>query len=194
MMLEALNTELPSLEIGDHSVVVDLGANRGRFSRLLAARGARVLAFEPMPIAADAADKELRHFPRATLFRAAVTDRSGIATLYTHRDHSSDPLGYSISASLMLDKPNMRLSDGLQVLTVSIDSVLDAVGIVDLLKVDIEGSELLIWPSIRHRAHKIRHLLLELHEFSPELRNLRNEIDEFIQSSGLTDRWSTRWL
>lgn len=193
-MLRVLNHELPGCRIEPGVLVVDLGANRGRFSRLVAARGARVIAFEPLPIAAEAAERELRGFPNAVLFRVAVGSTTGVVELYEHANAAADPLGHSISASAYASKPNVDGSAGTQVLQVSLADVLDSVGYVDLLKVDIEGSELQVWPAIRDRVAAIGYLLLEMHEFSEEHRRLRGEVDSFIRENELQNRWSTSWI
>ena len=193
-MLDAMAIQIPDCRVGPGSLVVDLGANRGRFSHLMAATGARVLAFEPMPIAAKVARRQLRKFPNATLYEVAISDRAGIETLYLPPGFRFDPLGYSISASLDSSKPNVTDSSSLSVATLPLGTLLDSVGPVDLMKVDIEGSELKIWPELVSRVNQIQYLLMELHSYNGELLTLRAQFAAFVQQNGLQGRWSADWL
>ena len=193
-MASLLDQQLPTCKIGKDDLVLDLGANRGRFSRMAAKKGATVLAFEPLPAAAKVAEKGLKRFPSACVFRTAVTDRSGIIGLYQHANSSADQLGHSISASTLSNKPNISSDNPIRVLSVAMSDILDAVPKVGLLKVDIEGGELAVWPAIRANAHKIDFLLMELHRFSPALMELEKEIALFIKGHGLAGRWSIKWM
>lgn len=193
-MASLLNQQLPTCNIGRGHLVLDLGANRGRFSRMAAKKGATVFAFEPLSVAANVAEKGLKRFPNTYVFRAAVTDHSGIIDLYEHANAATDQLGFSISASTVSTKPNISTDNPKKVLSVALSDILDTVQRVDLLKVDIEGGELAVWPTIRDNAHKINFLLMELHDFSPALLALEEQITLFIKTNHLDDRWSTRWI
>lgn len=60
-------------------VAIDVGANHGLYTYLLARRCAAVYAFEPQPECADTL--EAWAHPRVTLFRAGVSDEPGELTL-----------------------------------------------------------------------------------------------------------------
>jgi hypothetical protein len=61
-----------------------------------------------------------------------------------------------------------------------------------LIKIDIEGAEALIWPTIKQNYQNIEYLLLEIHKTID--RDLTSEIKLFIEQNGLQNKWRTDWL
>jgi len=119
--------------------IVDVGANTGLFSLLAASLNpqATIHAFEPFPGAAAMLDANIQANQATSihLTRAAVADQPGTLPLYFN-----DALRLTQGASLrhwdyvtgMVDVPVIRLDDYLA------DRGVET---IDLLKVDVEGSE-----------------------------------------------------
>jgi hypothetical protein len=63
---------------------------------------------------------------------------------------------------------------------------------IKLMKIDIEGAEALIWPTIKQNYLNIEYLLLEIHKTMN--KNLISEIELFIEQNGLQNRWRIDWL
>jgi len=62
---------------------------------------------------------------------------------------------------------------------------------VNCLKVDIEGAELDIWPTVMQNFEKIEFLLMEIHDLvNPKLRD---EFDNFVREHNLQARWTAEW-
>ncbi len=116
-------------------VVVDVGAHIGTFSLAAAALGARVLAFEALPanFALLAAGKEANRFELLEAVNSAIGEREGWLEFF-----DSGPYG-----SRRYDAVPAEQS-GIRVQATTIDHALAERDIdrVDLLKIDIEGSEM----------------------------------------------------
>jgi FkbM family methyltransferase len=120
------------------SLVLDLGAHFGIYTLAAAARGARVIAFEPTPRSADYFLKNihLNHLEHLVcLERVAVSDRVGEATLWVA----------SSSAGNALQQSCLAASDPrpIQCHTTTLDTYCFERGLKpNLIKIDIEGAEL----------------------------------------------------
>jgi FkbM family methyltransferase len=181
---------LPEMVLDAKSIVLDLGANRGDFSHFALRKAGHVIAFEPNPVAFRYLHNRLKSFSRLTLVQAAVSNESGHFDFYLHGDTAADPLGYSIRSSLKKKDSGYVLGD-YSVLTLDFDGVLSALPYVSCLKVDIEGAEKDIWPSIVKNKEKISHLLMEIHDSVNQ--DLRQEVDTFILDHSLERAWTANW-
>lgn len=131
--------------LGPRSVAVDCGANVGVYTALMAQRGATVYAFEPNPHAFAALAERFAGSLNVHLSNAAVLDRADRAPLYLHRDSDDEPLRWSTGSSLLAAKPNVAPEHSVEVETIDLDGFLVGLGRrVQLLKLDVEGSELAI--------------------------------------------------
>ena len=112
--------------------VLDLGAHVGTFALAAAALGCQVVAVEASPHNAALLNKSVAQngFDRMKVLEAAVTDHPGALEFV-----QGGPFG--AVANPAMQSPSIR------VLAVTVDDVLAAVGWekVDLIKVDVEGSE-----------------------------------------------------
>lgn len=112
--------------------VLDLGGHIGTFALTAAALGCRVLTVEASPRNASLLRASIARngFDQVTLVCAAVSDRPGTVDFY-----QAGPYGFVVSGST--DRPLVRVP------AVTVDALLAEHGWnkVDLLKLDIEGSE-----------------------------------------------------
>ena len=174
-----------------NSLVLDLGANRGDFSRWALDQGATVIAFEPDKDAYLQLIKRLNKFENFFPLNSAVSNKTGLSNFYFHKNKKIDPIGFSISSSLMEEKTNIDNSFFNSVLCINLEIIVKDLPI-KLIKIDIEGAESLIWPIIKANYQNIEYLLLEIHRTINE--NLTGEIELFIKQNGLQNKWRTDWL
>lgn len=127
-------------------VVLDVGANRGDFTAALlgaaAAKGVhcRVIAFEPSDSAFGALEKRFASHGDVRLVKAAVGDRPGTTQLHYDRPGSELASIYK----RRLDHFGISFEDGEAVNMIDLASfcVDEKIRCIDLLKIDVEGSEL----------------------------------------------------
>jgi len=174
-----------------NSLILDLGANRGDFSKWALDQGATVIAFEPDKDAYLQLIKRLNKFENFFPLNSAVSNKTGLGKFYFHKNKKIDPIGFSISSSLLENKPNIDNSFFNSVLCIDLEVLIKELPI-KLIKIDIEGAEALIWPTIKQNYQNIEYLLLEIHKTI--YKDLTSEIKLFIEQNGLQNKWRTDWL
>lgn len=148
-----------------NDVAVDVGANSGYFTAVLAFRAGKVLAFEPHPELVARLSATIDTWPatyrnRVTVCPSAVSNRSGAGSL-------SIPAGFDRNEGIAtLD--SVRSRETVDILTVTLD---EAIGDrrVGVLKLDVEGHELPALTGARHLlgSGAIRDVLFEDHDPLP---------------------------
>ena len=174
-----------------NSIVIDLGANRGDFSNWAIRQGAFVIAFEPDKKAFTALFNRLGKQENFHPINAAVSNKTSFADLYFHKNRMFDPIGYSISSSLIEEKDNIDKNNFSRVLVFNLGEFLKEFKI-KLIKIDIEGAEQSIWPVIERSFANIEFLLLEIHETNSN--EFSTTIVDFIQRNNLASKWKIDWL
>jgi FkbM family methyltransferase len=137
----------------DDAVVLDVGANIGGFALYAAQRGAHVYSFEPEP---SNYRLLLRNVPPSVkTFEVAVTDRVGRRRLYI-RSSPSHSLHERRAAkgSAMVDCVPL----GTAIAQCELDEV-------DLLKLDVEGSEFEILYGAPEALSAVNEIRMEYHHF-----------------------------
>jgi FkbM family methyltransferase len=137
----------------------DIGANTGLYTGLMAATGARVLAFEPNP---DVQAVLAAQLPAgAELVRVAVSDQQGSAAFYLDGRPGLDGM-----ASSILELDGMEGAPRIVVQTVTIDGFCARRRVQpDFIKIDAEGAEPMILAGGRTtiaRGHRV--IVFELRE------------------------------
>jgi FkbM family methyltransferase len=130
-----------SKNVSPGSVTVDVGASFGIYT-LVAARAAgisgQVFSFEPATAAFDIlkANVDRNRLTNVHAFRCALGERDGEGELYHHRDSSRNSLAHA--AGMAGTSESVHLT--------TLGKVLDTAGVekVDLIKIDVEGTEELV--------------------------------------------------
>ena len=174
-----------------NSLILDLGANRGDFSKWALDQGASVIAFEPDKDAYLQLIKRLNKFENFFPLNSAVSNKTALSKFYFHKNKKIDPIGFSISSSLLEEKANIDNSFFNSVLCIDLEVLIKELPI-KLIKIDIEGAEALIWPAIKQNYQNIEYLLLEIHKTIN--KDLTSEIELFIKQNSLQNKWRTDWL
>jgi len=175
-----------------NGVVVDIGAHIGCFSVACQMRGAsRVVAFEAdkinFSLAKNNTDAEIHN---KAVWRSDVDCKVLNHTGY--RDNNTG-IGNVIGWLQPVDA-------NIEVYTISLDTIIDDVGRIDLLKLDCEGSEYCILGTSK-RLDKVREIVGEYHTLTsmivPEYARIPGwdvysggTLLEFLRSCGFeTERW-----
>ena len=154
-------------------ICIDMGANMGVMTELLAATGAQVHSYEPDPHCFAALQKRFAGRSNVHLHNVAVAAASGTATLQRTRDFDSDPDAQSVGSTIaIIDSALYDPANTFQVTTCSFADLLAGFDRpVAIVKMDIEGAEFSILDQILATPRKfaIGALFVETHErFFPE--------------------------
>ena len=163
---EPQETALARAILGPGMSFVDVGANWGYFTLLaahLVGRGGRVISLEPdprlFPILIDNLTRN--QLDQANAVYLAAADTRGVLSLAGYSENGGN---FGVSRVIAKQPSEDRC---FQVPSNSLDSVLDEQRIdsVDLMKLDIEGSEAMAVKGMSNclATKRIKHLLLELH-------------------------------
>lgn len=148
------------------AVAIDVGANIGYFSMLAASRvgpGGRVIALEPNPrnVRLLLASARRNAFGNVEVVQAAAAEEFGVARLFSEFSNGQ----------IALDAADLEEAGAETVGCVPLASIAARLGRCDLVKLDIEGAELLALRGLFPPAQALRPVLVI--EFCPDkLRNV----------------------
>ena len=136
------------------SVVVDLGANKGAFSRSVSERyGCTCYAIEPNPECFG----ELVGWSRVKPFNIAIADREGTTSFFVAANSEASSFARTGANDREIQVTTMRLDDFAQ---------RERLRPIDLLKVDIEGAEVSLLDSLPDAfLQGIGQIAIEFHDF-----------------------------
>jgi FkbM family methyltransferase len=168
--------------IKPNSTVVDIGANLGWYSMLAAAKtlnGGRVVAFEPLPdnVQLLLANVRLNDFKHVTCYPVALGEHSDVLRIET---------GFGSNAAIARDGDVCGLF--CQVLSARV--ALNEIGRFDVLKIDVEGYEPIVFKSAHEILHRERPtMFVEYHPWAVQWRGLDvAEFHEQLFSYGMSVR------
>ena len=147
--------------LNEGCVVVDLGANVGEFASAITTRfdGVTCHALE----AVSSIFCQIPNTAHVQKYNLAISDRDGPVHLFVSTNRECNSIHGSIAATYA--RRSVEVCAG-----VTLQNFLDAQRIerIDLLKVDIEGSEELLFDSTQDRVlRNIRQITIEFHDFVP---------------------------
>lgn len=155
-------------------VILDCGANIGLATLYFKINypGAKVLAFEPDPniFAALKNNIELHNFEGVELFNEAI-------------GHKQETLLFNMEGGHSGMLVNNATDRTVPVRVTPLKDVLAKFVQVDFLKIDIEGHEINVLPTIAHELKKVKNLFLEYHTFIDEPQGL-STIIKIIEEAG----------
>ena len=181
-------------------LAMDLGANMGEVTTVLAATGADVIAYEPDPYAFETLENRFKDAPNVTLVTAAVGASEGTVKLMRATNFDENPKGASVKSTILdggrsIDAGNSVDVPLLNFLTI-VDAELKKRKEIAFVKMDIEGAELDILEAM-HAQDKfgpIRCLVAETHErkfrdLRPRFKALRKTVSESYPTNKVNLEW-----
>jgi FkbM family methyltransferase len=150
---EPLESRLVQSLVRPGDFCVDAGAHVGYYSRLMTEAGARVIAIEPNP---QHVPMVRANVPEALVYEVALSDTDGSAPFYLPSPYD-DGWG-SLGAS------DIGTTKEILVDTRRLDSILNEINVlgkIRLLKMDIEGAEMLALRGLGSRLVDIDYILIE---------------------------------
>ena len=171
---ERYESELFRSKIKPGMAIIDIGANLGYYTAIashLTGEKGLVVAFEPEPNFFKLLSRNIsrNNMKNVACFELAIAEKNGLTNLYLsneNKGHNSIIRSEELKASV-------------QVKTTTLDNFLDFQKItkVDIIKMDIEGAEIMALEGMRNTL--IKHMPLLFLEFSPHsiIKINRNPVD-----------------
>ena len=159
--------------LDENALVIDLGANFGVASEMLAKTGAEVLAFEPDHNALVQLRFIAKRYPNIKVYPVAVGTHNRETVLYLHKDTGA--LDYDLSESSSLLRDHVNVSPRFTQAVTEIDFAEFLLGLgrrVHLIKIDIEGFEIALVNHLLDKSalRRVDRVYIETHEdFLPDL-------------------------
>jgi len=153
--------------IGENWIFADVGANLGEFTDFFKKfKYSKIYAFELCPETASLLEKKYKNEPNIVVENCAVCDLDGEVPYYEGTSHTChNILGHdtSFKQNRLLGKMKAK----------KLDSILNDRH-VDLMKIDVEGAELLVLNGMKGIMRNIDNILIECHldRDWPEIKNL----------------------
>ena len=166
------------LEVEDRTpVIIDAGAHIGNstlyFAKLFS--NAQIIAIEPNPITRELLENNIwnnRLEDRVSVLPVALSNQTGSAPLF-HLPTKQ----WQLNANLTPQAWNGdKLSESLEVETVTLSSLLTQP--IDIVKLDIEGAELLVLKEARAKLNFVQQLWVEFH---PSGNNSLSELTQLLE-------------
>ena len=155
---------LLSLEhINNNSIILDIGANNGDVTDVITKKyNPNIYCYEPNIICYNHMLKRFKKNSKIKIFNVAVSNFTGEAFLYFH-EKAKNISEFNQRSSLKREKDGLDVNKKIKVDCINIKEILDQHNEIDLIKIDVEGSEYEIMPEIIKNRDKIKMVLCETH-------------------------------
>jgi len=149
--------------ISNKSVILDIGANVGDVTDVLSkAYNPYIYCYEPNISCFNYMLKRFRKNLKIKIFNVAVSNFTGKTFLYFH-EKAKNIGEFNERSSLKKEKDGLDINKKIKVECIDIKQILDQHTKIDLIKIDIEGSEYEVMPEIIKNKDKIKMVLCETH-------------------------------
>ncbi len=175
-----------SLRAGD--IAIDCGANVGKITKKMIMPGVKVYAFEPDPNAFKELEQNVCNNENVILINKAVSDHAGRSRIYFNNRYNEDPKKWSTGSTLLIDKPNVDISNFAEVEVVDLADFINKLNRpIGVLKMDIEGEEVKVLNKMIDLGltQKVRKIVVETHERFPTLKQPTEELKKKIKDRNL---------
>lgn len=182
-------------------LAIDLGANMGVVTDILARTGADVIAFEPDPWAFSKLTERFADIPNVRLLNAAVGVTNGTVRLMRAANFEANPVAASVKSTILTGGRQINEEQAIDVPLVDFPGFLLAEiqkrTEIAFIKMDIEGAELDILETMDRDGlfSIIRVLVAETHE--RKFRDLRPRYRALREAFGARynpDRVNLDWI
>jgi FkbM family methyltransferase len=178
-------------------MVIDLGANIGLVSHLMAKTGATVIAFEPNINALKKLNYIGKKFNNLIIKPVAAGVRNSKCKLYLHKDLNNDEHDLTQSSTLNNKKPNVSKDKFLNIEEINFAEYLTGLNKkVELIKVDIEGYEIELINDLIDKSalDNVGMVYLETHEVTfSDLEEPTELLKKRIKNKGLESKFFYDW-
>lgn len=160
--------------------VLDIGANSGTFTHFVSEMvgpNGKVYAFEPEPANFNALDTlvKSKNLQNVKTYNVALSSNEGTHTLFVDKFSAG-------SHSFAKDNLISSAKGGIEVKTTTLDSILSTNGRVDVIKIDVQGAEGMVFEGGKKLLQQEGPISIFL-EFWPEgMKKLGTDPTDFLQT------------
>lgn len=149
--------------INNNSIILDIGANIGDVTDVIMKKyNPNIYCYEPNISCYNYMLKRFKKNSKIKIFNVAVSNFSGKTFLYFH-NKSTNISEFNERSSLKKEKDGLDKNKRIEVNCINIKEILEKHNQIDLIKIDIEGSEYEVMPEIIKNKDKIKMVLCETH-------------------------------
>lgn len=149
--------------INNNSIILDIGANIGDVTDVIMKKyNPNIYCYEPNISCYNYMLKRFKKNSKIKIFNVAVSNFSGKTFLYFH-NKSTNISEFNERSSLKKEKDGLDINKKIEVNCINIKEILEKHNQIDLIKIDIEGSEYEVMPEIIKNKDKIKMVLCEMH-------------------------------
>ena len=149
--------------INNNSVILDIGANIGDVTNIIMKKyDPNIYCYEPNISCYNYMLKRFKKNSKIKIFNLAVSNFSGKTFLYFHKK-ATNITEFNERSSLKKEKDGLDINKKIEVNCIDIKEILEKHNQIDLIKIDIEGSEYEVMPEIIKNKDKIKMVLCETH-------------------------------
>jgi FkbM family methyltransferase len=156
---------LDKLNLNKNSIVFDIGANNGVVSQYLFDRySCTIHLFEPHPYCYEVLKNIFQNNYKIKIYNNAISDTSENKKLFcSSRTNDIKDMSMTEVSSLEQHKENVSQENFKITKCISIDEFINKFNFIDFIKIDIEGHEYKIIPSLIKNINKINLIFCEMH-------------------------------
>jgi FkbM family methyltransferase len=173
-------------DLKNNPMIIDAGANIGLATLFFKSQypGAKIKAFEPNPQAFAYLKKNIESngVTDAEIHNVALGDEEGPITIYLSSDMARGDIGVSAIKQHVEYFHGGGTTSEMTVSCKKLSTFID--GELDLLKLDIEGSEAKVVRELGTRLTQIKNLVMEYHYHFTYSDNLLSQILSLMEASG----------
>ena len=150
----------------DHnSVVIDLWANIGDVTNFIYNKyKCYIYAYEPNRACFNFMKERFLGNDKIFLYNNAVSNFTEDSFLYFHYDaKGNNDTRYISGATMLKEKDNIDINKKVKINVINIKEIISLFDKIDLIKIDVEGSEYNILPELIQNKNKINTVLCEMH-------------------------------
>tara|TARA_X000000368_G_C22892768_1_gene650420 strand:- start:443 stop:919 length:477 start_codon:yes stop_codon:yes gene_type:complete len=108
--------------------------------------------------------KRFENISKIKIYNLAVSNFTGESFLYFHlKSKGINDFQYIQGATIRSEKDDIDLKKKIKIQCIDIKKVIESFVQIDLIKIDVEGSEYSIMPEIIKNRHKIKMVICETH-------------------------------
>ena len=191
---------IPDIYLNEKSIVLDVGANVGRFTSIFARYNCKVYSFEPTKVTFNILSNRFKNIENVILKNNACWINNSKIKLYHHELSNFNEIYWSDGNSLLADKTNVLKDNYEEVDAINLSEfIFEITGKqqIDLIKMDVEGAEVELINHIIDTGaiNKVNYLICETHEKKNKfLLEGTNLLKEKVKNLGLQNKIYFNWI